>query len=156
MPGTLMAQASETQPGSGDTNAIVSWVATPASAPRRAGRALIGIRATIRDGWHVYAQKQSPTGPTPLVVAVERNDIALPAGAPGASRPTVAFEPAFGFATPYYAGGFSLTVPVRLRPGLAGRQLVPVSIRYQSCDGRICLPPRTVHLTAPVDVRAES
>ena len=35
----------------------------------------------------------------------------------------------------------------------AGKQLVPVSVHFQTCDGRICQPPKTVKLTAALNVQ---
>lgn len=152
-----MAQAPREQPSTEGGNATVSWTVAPVAAAKRGRRIVLTVRGSIREGWHVYGLEQKATGPTPLVVAVERNDVALADGNAWGNAPTVAFEPAFGFATPFYARSVSLAVPVRLRPGLApGRRLVPVSIRYQSCDGLVCLPPRTLHLTVPVDIRADS
>ncbi len=140
-----------------DSSATVSWTVAPTTVAKRTRRVAIALEGTIRDGWHVYGLKQSANGPNPLVIAVEKNDVGLADGGAAGSPPTVAFEPAFGFVTPFYARTLSLTVPVRLRSGLAtGRQVIPVAVRYQSCDGRTCLPPKTVHLSAPIDVQAGS
>ncbi len=138
-----------------DAEATVDWVAAPIVAARSGRRVVITVRGTIRDGWHVYGLKQAANGPTPLRVSLDPNAVARADGAASGSSSINAFDPAFGFVTPTHAHAVSLTVPVRLRAGLApGRQQVPVTIRYQSCDGRICLPPRTVHIAAPVEIVA--
>ncbi len=150
-----IAQAEGVPPNA--ASETVSWSLDPVVAPSAASRAILTVRGSIREGWHVYGLKQSATGPTPLVVSVEQNAVATAAGPVGGSAPIVALDPAFGFVTPYYARSFSVTVPVRLRSRLTpGRQVVPVSIRYQSCDGRICLPPKTVHVTVPITIAAKS
>ncbi len=157
LPWAVSAQVSSKQAGAGEAGATVSWAPSPVTVSRNARRAVINLRGSIREGWHVYALKQSPTGPTPLIVSVEKNDVALADGSPAGNRPTVAYDPAFRSVTPYYIGTINLTVSVRLRAGLTpGRQLVPINVRYQSCDGRTCAPPKTVRLSAPVDIRAES
>ena len=137
--------------------ATVSWSADPVTAARGETHAVINLRGSIREGWHVYALRQSATGPTPLVVAIERNDVARQDGRLAESVPTIAFEPAYGFATPYYIRDVTISVPVRLRERLAaGRQTVPVSLRYQSCDGRTCEPPKTIRVAAQIDIKASS
>jgi hypothetical protein len=153
--GAAIVQA-QNAPSNG-TGETVTWTLDPVAAPGKGSRAILNVRGVIREGWHVYALKQSATGPTPLVVSVEQNAVATVAGPVVGSTPIVAHNPAFGFVTPYYARNFSVTVPVRLRSPLTpGRQVVPLSIRYQSCDGRICLPPKTVHLTVPITISAKA
>ena len=36
----------------------------------------------------------------------------------------------------------------------AGPQQIPISVRFQTCNGHICQPPKTVKLSVPVTVRA--
>ncbi|MDO7843196.1 protein-disulfide reductase DsbD domain-containing protein [Sphingomonas immobilis] len=135
----------------GDT---VSWTAT-ASPAKAGGRVSITLTGTVRAGWHVYALKQLQSGPTPLRVTLDANDVAEVAGAPTGSKPVVAHDPAFGFDTPYYTGNFSITIPAKLNAKAAGgRQSVPVSVRFQTCNGATCQPPRTVKIAAPVQIGA--
>lgn len=139
-----------------DATGTVTWTLDPVAVTQRASRATLSVRGVIREGWHVYALKQSATGPTPLVISVEQNAIATAVGPAVGSTPVVALDPAFGLVTPYYARSFNVTVPVRLRSSaVPGRQVVPLSIRYQSCDGRVCLPPKTVHLAVPITITAK-
>ena len=155
-----LSAATIAQAQGGPSNAAsetVSWSVDPIAAPGKTGRAIVNVHGSIREGWHIYGFKQAATGPTPLVVSIEQNAVATAAGPASGSAPVVALDPAFGFVTPHYVRNFSLTVPVRLRARLTpGRQVVPLSIRYQSCDGRVCLPPKTVHLTVPIAVPATS
>lgn len=140
-----------------DSGDPVTWTLDPVAVSGKAGRAVVNLRGTIREGWHVYALKQAATGPTPLVVSVEQNVAATAAGAPVGSKPVVANDPAFGFVTPFYVRSVNVAVPVRLRPNLApGQHAIPISVRYQSCDGRICVPPKTVHLTVPITIPAKA
>ena len=140
-----------------DGGDAVTWTLDPVAVAGKSGHAVVNVRGTIRDGWHVYALKQAETGPTPLVVSVEQNAAATAAGAPVGSKPVVANDPAFGFVTPYYVRSLNVAVPVRLRPNLTpGQHAIPISVRYQSCDGRICVPPKTVHLTVQIAIPAKA
>jgi thiol:disulfide interchange protein DsbD len=157
MQGPIAAQLPGQQIGSPADQQTVVWTVSPSTVPGHGRRVVINLRGAVREGWHIYGLKQSKDGPTPLLVSIAKNDVALADGAPQGSKPTVAFEPAFGFVTPYYVRTFSVSVPARLRAGLAsGRQLVPVTVRYQACNGRICEPPKTVQLSAPVELGASA
>ena len=136
----------------------VSWTVVPPSTDnvKPGARLALTLRGEISAGWHVYGFKQLPTGPTPLVVKLDANDVATAAGAPVGSPPVKTHDPSFDLETQYYSQAFTVTVPVRIGPHLAaGRQLIPVSVRYQTCDGQICQPPKTVQLSAAIIVRAD-
>ena len=50
-----------------------------------------------------------------------------------------------------YEGEAVFTLPVRVAPGAApGAQKLVVSASYQSCNNKICLPPKTVKVDMPV------
>lgn len=155
----VSAQAQTSAPASGNVPpvATVNWVVAPLVIGRqeRGARALITLRGQVKDGWHVYALTQPENGPTPLVVTLEANALAKTAGKPVGSAPTQAFDRSFNLNLPYYERGFQVNLPLRLAPHLtSGRYSLPVSIRFQTCNGRICEPPKTVHLAVPVEVGA--
>ena len=133
----------------------VQWAAALSSAGAIKGgdAATVQVSGTIKDGWHVYALSQPAGGPTALRVTVDDNQVALATGAPSGTPPQKRHDPSFGLETKFYTHAFTIQVPVQLKqqPG-AGRQNIPVSVRFQSCSDRECQPPTTVHLTVPVDV----
>jgi hypothetical protein len=134
----------------------VTWAVTaPGGAALNGQRLSLIVQGTVQDGWHVYALKQADDGPTPLLVGVERNDVAQAAGAVTGSAPVKQHDAAFGFDTQFYARPFTLRVPVRLKAGAKpGPQTIPLSIRFQTCNGAVCQPPKTVHLSATLDLKA--
>ena len=68
------------------------------------------------------------------------------------SAPTKFHDPAFDLETQFYTGQFTLTLPVRLKSqASASQQAIPVDVRFQTCNGRVCQPPKTVHLSAVVN-----
>lgn len=133
----------------------VNWAAAPATAPKakRGGRVSLVLRGTPLDGWHIYGLKQQSGGPIALRVGLDPVDFASADGPPAASAPIKVFEPAFGLETPYYQRDFTVSIPVRVKADAPlGRQLIPVNIRFQACSGGTCEPPKTIHLSAPVQV----
>lgn len=155
--GAAAAQAPDQAPRIAAAGDVVSWtVAPPAADSVKPGdRLALTLHGAVREGWHVYALQQLPRGPTPLRVTLDPSAVATAAGAPTGSPPKTVHDPAFGLETQFYAEPFTLSVPVRIGSHLAaGPQLIPVSVRFQTCNGRVCQPPKAVHLSAPVNIRA--
>ena len=126
----------------------VAWSASVAPEAK-AGNATLTLRAKVQDGWHVYALKQLPNGPTPLLVKVDPNDIATADGAPVGSPPTKTHDPDFNLDTEFYTRAFTVSLPLRLAGHAAqGQRQIPLSVRFQTCNGQICQPPKLVHLAA--------
>lgn len=124
---------------------IVKWSAHLTKSTTTS--ASVALSATIQSGWHVYALSQPPGGPTPL-------RITIPVGAPFALHAPVSEakvtrheDPTFKMETVYYLDAINLVVEVN-REGTLATQSVPVDVRFQACNDRLCLPPFTAHLTA--------
>ncbi len=134
----------------------VQWHAAVASAStlQPGQRSTIELTGQILDGWHVYGLKQHAKGPTELKFSVDDNQIAQPAGAPTGTDTIRRIDPGFGFEVQYYTDSLRLTLPIQVRQQAgAGTQHVPVSVRFQSCSDRTCLPPATIHLLVDVNVQ---
>src|SRR6185437_3812712 len=91
----------------------VAWTASVAPQGKP-GNATLTLHADVQKGWHVYALKQLPGGPTPLLVKVEANDVASAAGEATGSAPTKIHDPDFNLDTEFYARAFSVSMPLRL------------------------------------------
>jgi DsbC/DsbD-like thiol-disulfide interchange protein len=132
----------------------VTWTASVRPAATPASPLALTLHAQVRDGWHVYALKQLPGGPTPLRVTLDPNSVATAAGDPVGTPPTKVHDRGFDLETQFYSHAFSVTVPLRIGAASSGAQL-PVSVRFQTCNDRICQPPKTVHLSAPISLAAK-
>lgn len=151
----ITAAAAACGPAFAQTGETVTWTlaAAPAAGVKPGGRVVLTLRGVVKEGWHVYGLDQLPAGPTPLRVAVEPSAVAAPAGAVTASKPTKQHDPSFNLETQSYSRDLTVTAPVRISAKAApGAQLVPLSVRFQTCDGRFCQPPKTVRLNAAVNV----
>jgi len=156
--GAAQAQTPDWASANPGRRETVTWTVVPQASDnvKPGARLALTLRGEVSAGWHVYGFRQLPTGPTPLVVKLDPNDVATAAGAPVGSPPVKVHDPSFDLETQYYSQAFTVIVPVRVGPHLAaGRQLIPVSVRYQTCDGQICQPPKTVQLSAAITVRAD-
>ncbi len=136
----------------------VTWVASSAEkrAVARGSVTTLELSAEIQEGWHVYALSQSPGGPVPLLVTLGDNQVVQLAGTPSGTAPEEQHDPRFNLDTRFYTRSFTVHVPVTVnRQAAAGRQLIPVNVRFQTCSDRECQPPKTVHLSVPVDLLPE-
>lgn len=133
----------------------VHWTAavTSPSTVTRGSTATLDISGEVQAGWHVYGLEQQPRGPTPLRITLDPNSIVTATGPTSGTAPETVHDTHFGFDTQLYTHPFVVHVPVQVDAKLeAGRELIPVSVRFQACSDRECLLPRTVHLSVAIDV----
>jgi hypothetical protein len=150
--GTGLAQSLGTNPTPDQT---VQWAATLSATGgvKQGSATTLELSGEILDGWHVYALTEPPGGPTALRVTLDENEVAQIAGTPSGPAPRKHHDPSFGLQTQFYTHSFTVRVPVQVKQQLAaGHQLLPVSVRFQTCSDRECQPPTTIHLVVPVEV----
>jgi uncharacterized protein YyaL (SSP411 family) len=119
----------------------------PSRLPRSADHVRVELRARdgglvveleIDAGWHVNANPASLAFLVPTTLALEGAEAAEPVYPSG-----VDFRPEFAPVTlRVYAG--RVEIPVRL--GAGAPEVRAVSVRYQACDDRSCLPPSSTRV----------
>jgi thiol:disulfide interchange protein len=132
----------------------VTWTAR-AVAQRVAPGAKVTVQATaqIEGGWHMYSITQGPGGPIPTRITLAEGQPFTVAGTISGPKPKVQMDPNFGINTETYDGSASFSIPVTVKADApAGAQNVQVNVRFQACNDTLCLPPRTVKLSAPVEI----
>ena len=134
----------------------ITWSVTldPKADARAPGEKLTAlVTAKIEEGWHVYAPQELPDGPRGLRVDLVAGGPAETAGAIVSPEPERDFDEAFSQVTAYYKEAATFRVPLAIKPqAKPGAGSIGFDIAFQACDGRMCLPGRTVRLTAPVVV----
>ena len=143
------------QPSLGPSDTVVWSASAPAQGVKPGGRVKVQLHGVVQTGWHVYGLEQLPDGPTPLRITLDASDVAAADGAPTGSPATRLQDPSFNLQTQFYEHDFTVTAPVRIGSrAAAGPQQIPLNVRFQTCNGRICQPPKTVRLSVPVNIRA--
>ena len=105
------------------------------------------LTATISDGWHVYALSQPSGGPTPLKISIpSASSITLSSPIPE-TKVVHHFDPNFNMETIYYLKAASFDLLLK-RGGAAPGDTLPIDVRFQACNDRLCLPPYTTHVSA--------
>jgi hypothetical protein len=138
-----------------ESDPTVQWSVSIRSGAglKHGSKATLELSADIADGWHVYALTEPPGGPTALRISLDDNDTAQASGIPSGAPPTKKHDASFNLDTQIYTHAFVLQLPLQVKQHAgAGRQLIPISVRYQSCSDRECRPPKTVKLQAALDV----
>jgi thiol:disulfide interchange protein DsbD len=106
------------------------------------------VSLTIDPGWKVYSLTQKPP-PNALTITVSAGQPFKASGPPSGPLPHIAFDPNFSTDTEVHKEDSTFQVPVTSEPGanLAGASLRLI-VRFQTCNERLCLPPKDVELTA--------
>ena len=112
------------------------------------------ISASIGGGWHMYSVSQGGGGPFPTKITVV-DGVIKGAGSVRGSAAKRAMDSNFGIITETYSGSAAFTVPLVVVASVQpGPTTVSVNVRYQVCNETTCLPPKTVALSAPVEIIA--
>ena len=132
----------------------VVWKLNPPAAPVKTGaRFTVKLLAEVQDGWHLYSLKPMAEGPIPTRIWIAEGQPFALAGAIQAPDPQVMQDPSFGMEVELYEGEAVFTLPVRVATGASpGAQMLVVSASYQSCNNKLCLPPKTVKVEVAITV----
>ena len=132
---------------------VVKWtVAAPQGWTTAGGTLALTVKATVADGWKLYAIDQPPAGPQPLAFATTK-PFAIQPKTITAPPAKVLKDPLFDANTRYYEKTASFTVPVSIPGDLAGMHEIPVEVTFQACGADICLRPFTQKLPVHIEVR---
>jgi hypothetical protein len=131
----------------------VLTVNTPPKASVKRNQALTSaIEIQLRNGFHVNSDKPADRYLIPLKLTwnpgvAEATEVVYP-------KPTMEkleFSPQ---PVSIFSGDFKAQTTFKILPNAPlGEQLITGKLRYQACNNRECLPPRTVEVKIPVDVR---
>lgn len=112
------------------------------------------VEADIAEGWHLYSLKPVAGGPIPTTLKVDETSIVRRHGAIEAPPALRRHDAAFGVEVESYENMVEFTIPLEVaKEAPPGPAIVVVEARFQACDGKQCLPPRTVRLELPLVVR---
>jgi thiol:disulfide interchange protein DsbD len=142
----VMAVALQAQEAEPKLNPVKWTLAVPAQAGVGA-RIEALVTATVEEGWHLYSLKQLEGGPIATQIAVPGPQHFKLAGVIDAPVPLTAHEEAFDMSVEFYFGEIEFRLPVEInRDAKTGPHKLTVTARYQACDNKQCLPPKTVRL----------
>ncbi|MCX6622160.1 MAG: protein-disulfide reductase DsbD family protein [Acidobacteria bacterium] len=120
---------------------VVQWTAKPTvSRPGQTFNAELSM--AIEKGWHVYALAQQPPPKSTTIEPKPGQPVRLNGSITG-SKPVTAYDPNFEMNTATYEGAAQFSVPLTVEPNApGGEQTIVFDVRFQTCNDRICLPPK--------------
>lgn len=127
----------------------VAWKleGVPAKALKAGERFSVKLSAQIQDGWHLYSMKEVTDGPIPTRIWLAEGQPLQLTGQIKAPPPEVIQDPSFNMEVEEYEHAAEFTLPLR---AMGAAQKVAVNVSYQSCNDRLCLPPKTIKVEATI------
>jgi DsbC/DsbD-like thiol-disulfide interchange protein len=122
----------------------------------KAGQAFqVRLSLEIPDGWHVYSITQPEGGPIPTRISIPDGQPFEMSGVVEGPTPKIIRDEGFGMDVETYEGPEAVfTVPVKVGAKAApGKSKMLITAYFQSCDEKMCLPPRTVKLETELEVK---
>ena len=131
------------------------WIEAPNRALKPGETFTAQMTAQIAAGWHLYAPEQSSGGPRPTRISLPNDQMFKLAGDVEAPPPRTAFDENFGIETAFYEKSVSFSLPVQITNDASeGQQQIRIQAYFQTCNDRLCLPPRTIQLVSPIEIGA--
>lgn len=130
----------------------VSWklVEGPARPVKAGAKFTVKLVARVQEGWHLYSMKRLEDGPVATRIWLADGQPFQLAGAIRSSPPETLTDPSFNMEVEQYEGEASFVLPLKADGAASGTQTLAVQASYQSCNNKICLPPKTVKVELPV------
>ena len=131
----------------------ITWTLAKPKAPITQGVPFtVPLHAVIPATWHLYSLTQPPGGPLATVISLPAFSTFSMAGKVRAPDPNVALDPNFNILTETYID--SVTFPVRLIARSSGETELAITVAFQVCTDRFCLPPTKETLEVALSVAA--
>jgi thiol:disulfide interchange protein len=127
---------------------FAKWSAALAPKDVRAGEtAQIVVTVQLDAGWHLYSLTQPPGGPVKTTLTLNANS-AVAAARAVQGKPKKVKDAAFNITTEIFEGKVAFAIPIKVKPGVSGKQTLTAHVEYMLCDEKNCLP--TTRLDIPV------
>ncbi|MCR8559237.1 protein-disulfide reductase DsbD N-terminal domain-containing protein [Mucilaginibacter sp. BJC16-A38] len=104
--------------------------------------AVVFIKATIDEDWHLYSQTVPDRGPTRTSFAFSPSKNYALIGTTLEPKPLTRFEKVFGIEVAYFEN--SVIFQQKIKLNVNGPVTVNGSLEYMTCNDEKCLPPETV------------
>lgn len=110
--------------------------------------AIIFLRATIQDGWHIYSQNVKDGGPIKTSFTFSPSKEYVLVGKTAEPTPVTKFEDAFKMDVSYFENTVTFQQKVKLKS--ANVAAIKGQLEYMTCNNKKCLPPEDVDFNIPL------
>ena len=123
----------------------VKW--SYASKKINKSEAILLLKATIDDGWHIYSQTVPENGPQPTGFSFRSSKAYQLKGETQAPKPVLKHDPTFDMEVGYYKNSVVFQQRVKL---VESSPTVKGTLTYMVCNDQQCLPPEEISFNIPV------
>jgi len=109
--------------------------------------AVVFIKASIDDGWHIYSQTVKDGGPVRTTFIFPANSNYQLVGTTTEPKPVTVFEKVFNMNVSYFEKSVIFQQHIRLK---ADQVSVKGHLEYMTCNNKQCLPPEDMDFEIPV------
>jgi len=109
--------------------------------------AIIYIKATIQDGWHIYSQNVKPGGPVKTTIKFLPSKDFAKVGITAEPKPLSKFEKVFDMNVGYFENSVVFQQKIKLNKPVT---TVAGTIEFMVCDESRCLPPDEIKFSVQV------
>ena len=110
--------------------------------------AVILLRATIQDGWHIYSQNVKDGGPIKTSFTFKPSKEYILVGKTAEPTPVSKYEDAFKMNVSYFEKTVTFQQKIKLKSDKA--TAIKGQLEYMTCNDKKCLPPEDVDFTVPL------
>ncbi len=130
----------------------VKWSAVAKVQDARAGEvATVQLKAVMEKGWHVYSPTTPAGGPIATKIEVAPGSKTTVAGKIAQPKPVRKMDAGFGIETETFEKSVTFGVPLKINSSAKSSIKGVLRVRYQACNEKLCLPPKTV--SVPFELR---
>jgi len=112
-----------------------------------ATEAVVFLKATIEDGWHVYSQFVKEGGPIKTSFTFNPSGSYSLIGKTMEPKPIKRMEKVFGMEVGYFEKSVIFQQKIRIKKGQA---VIKGTLEYMTCNDQKCLPPSSEQFSIPV------
>jgi len=113
----------------------------------RENKAVLFIKATIDESWHIYSCKQADGGPVKTSFDfISSKDYRI-LGTVGEPKPITKFETTFNMNVSYFENSVVFRQKVDLK---TAHPVIKGKLKYMVCNDQKCLPPEEVGFSIPI------
>ena len=110
--------------------------------------AVVFLRATIQDGWHIYSLNVKEGGPIKTSFTFSSSNDYTAVGNPSEPTPLTRYEKAFSMDVSYFEKSVTFQQKIKLKSPNAS--IVKGKLEYMTCNDMKCLPPDDIDFSIPL------
>ena len=110
--------------------------------------AVVFLKATIQDGWHIYSQNLKDGGPIKTSFTFLPSKEYSLVGKTSEPAPATKYEDAFKMNVSYFEKSVIFQQKIKLKSPNAS--VVKGKLEYMTCNDRKCLPPEDLDFSVPL------